>query len=136
MVDIKLYYILDELIDNIYNHTSFEKGHATQGHVYSQEHPDKEYLDVCIMADGLSIHGKFKKEDIIFKNDYHAIEKAIDKTTTEKNDEYDRSNGLWTTLKLVVEANRGNVLIVSGNGCPYVKNKNSYKYILLEQRYI
>jgi hypothetical protein len=127
-----LYHIINELTDNVYNHTSFEKGYANQGYAYAQEYPLGNALDICVMDDGLSIPGRFKKSDIKYDDECHAIQMAVSKTSTAKDNENDRGNGLWTTLKLVIEANGGEALIVSGKGSLHIKNTNNYKYRLLE----
>lgn len=131
-----LYHIINELINNVYNHTSFEEGYASQGYTYAQEYPKGKALDICVMDDGLSIPGRFKKSNIKYNDSCHAIEMAINKTSTVKDDKHDRGNGLWTTLKLVIEANKGEALIVSGSGCLHIKSKNNYNYILLKNHNI
>lgn len=127
-----LRHVLSELTNNIYNHTPFEEELASQGYTYAQEYPNYNKLDICIMDDGLSIPGRFKKSGILFKNECHAIEKAISNVSTESSDGIKRGNGLWTTLKLVVEGNGGSALIVSGRGCLYINDSKNYKYDRLD----
>lgn len=122
-----LRYIFSELIYNIYSHTSFEEKLATQGYVYAKEYSDN-VLDICIMDDGLSIPGRFSKSGKSFRNECHAIEIAISNNSTISDDGYERGNGLWSTLKLVVEENNGQALIISNKGCLNILNKKKYKY--------
>ena len=43
---------------------------------------------------------------------------------------------VWSTLKLVVEANGGQALFVSGQGCLHITGKNRYKYYSLDNKNI
>ncbi|MDR1819309.1 MAG: hypothetical protein LBR15_03550 [Methanobrevibacter sp.] len=126
-----LKYIIAELTNNIYDHSSFEEGYSNQGYTYCQEYPNKDLLDICVMDDGLSIPGRFKKSGIEFNDECHAIEKAISNISTKSEDPLERGNGLWSTIKLVVEGNGGSALIVSDRGYLHIKNKENYKYDLL-----
>ena len=67
------------------------------------------------MDDGLSIPGRFRMSN-----------------STISDDGYERGNGLWSTLKLVVEKNGGKALIISNNGCLDIINKEKYKYSILD----
>jgi len=126
-----LMHVLAELTNNIYNHTPFEEELASQGYTYAQEYPNVEKLDICVMDDGLSIPGRFKKAGMSSNNDCHDIEKAISNHSTESSNGHERGNGLWTTLKLVVECNGGSALIVSGKGCLHINNFEDYDYYML-----
>ncbi|WP_303737435.1 hypothetical protein [Methanobrevibacter millerae] len=116
---------------NIYSHTPFDKKFATQGYAYAKEYPNN-VLDICIMDDGLSIPGRFRRSGKFFEDDCHAIEMAISNNSTISDDGYERGNGLWSTLKLVVEKNGGKALIISNNGCLDIINKEKYKYSILD----
>ncbi|WP_407416509.1 hypothetical protein [Methanobrevibacter sp.] len=84
------------------------------------------------MDDGLSIPGRFRMSGKFFEDDCHAIEMAISNNSTISDDGYERGNGLWSTLKLVVERNGGQILIISNNGCLDIINKEKYKYSILD----
>ncbi|KZX11097.1 hypothetical protein MBFIL_15290 [Methanobrevibacter filiformis] len=129
-----LRHIISELTNNIYNHTSFEDGYANQGYTYAQEYPNLKMLDICVMDDGLSIPGRFKKSGIEFTDECHAIEKAISNLSTVSKNPHERGNGLWTTVKLVVEGNKGSVLIVSDKGCLHINGIEDYKYKVLHNK--
>jgi len=131
-----LRHILVELINNIYNHTPFEEKLASQGHIYAQKHTSSEKLDICVMDDGVSIPGRFKKSGMDFDNSCHAIEMAISNNSTKSNDRLKRGNGLWSTLKLVVEGNGGSALIVSGGACLHIESPKKYKYMELDNNNI
>lgn len=75
---------------------------------------------------------------IIFRfDDCDAISKAISGVTTAKDEEtdprYSRGAGLLTTLKLVIDGNNGEALIVSRQGCLHIIN-DDYNYILLDNK--
>lgn len=127
-----LSYLFTELTNNIYNHTPFEEELASQGYTYAQEYPKPKKLDLCVMDDGLSIPGRFEKSGIDFDDPCHAIEIAISNHSTESEDKDERGNGLWSTIRLAVEGNKGQVLIVSGRGCLHIRSKKRYRYYLLD----
>lgn len=131
-----LFHICDELIGNIYNHTPMEEGYANQGYSFAQEYVNDKRVDICVMDDGLSIPGSFEKKGIDFEDDCHAICLAISGKSTAKDEEddprYSRGAGLLTTLRLVIEENGGEALIVSRRGLLYIKNKDKYEYRLLD----
>ena len=129
-----LFHLFSELTNNIYNHTPFEEELASQGYTYAQEYPTQRKLDICIVDDGLGFSGRFKKSGIDFDDDCHAIELAISNNSTVSDDHFKRGNGLWSTIKLVVEGNQGEVLIVSGTGCLHITRKDKYKYRLLDNK--
>ena len=131
-----VYYVCNELISNIYNHTPIEKGYANQGYSFTQEYVNGNRLDICVMDDGLSIPGKFERNGIEFIDDCDAISKATFGWSTERKSDGDRDRsrglGLWTTLKLVIERNKGSALIVSRRGLLHIKSENDWKYELLD----
>ena len=131
-----VYHICNELISNIYNHTPIEKGYASQGYSFTQEYVNGNRLDICFMDDGLSIPGKFEMEKIDFIDDCDAISKATYGVTTERKSngaiDNSRGHGLWTTLKLVVERNKGSALIVSRNGLLHIPKQGKWEYKLLD----
>lgn len=130
----------EEIIGNIYNHTPLEEGYANQGYSFAQEYVNVPYLDICVMDDGLSIPGNFEKHGIDFADDCDAISKAIEGITTAKNEyndpRYSRGHGLWTVLRLVIEGNGGEALIVSRQGCLHIPNNNSHNYYKLKNKNI
>ncbi len=134
-----IFHICNELINNVYDHTPFEEGFANQGYTYAQEYPNKMKLDICVMDDGLSIPGCFERNGVDFIDDCDAIYKATQQVSTSKQGpglNNDRGNGLWSTLKLVVEENGGSALIVSRNGCLNIESKGKFKYHHLDNNNI
>ena len=123
--------ICEELIGNIYNHTPIDQGYS-----FAQEYVQMPYLDICVIDDGLSIPRNFEKHGIKFIDDCDAISKAVSGKSTAKNEyddpRYSRGHGLWTVIKLVIEGNGGEVLIVSRQGCLHILNEDNYNYYLLD----
>ena len=72
------------------------------------------------MDNGLSIPGRFDKSNVDFIDDCNAIEKAINNVSTVSDNPYERGNGLWATIRLVIEGNGGEILIVSRNVLLYI----------------
>lgn len=64
------------------------------------------------------------------------VELAISNNSTLSKNPLERGNGLWSTIKLAVEGNGAEVLIVSGKGCLHIKKKDKYKYFLLDNENI
>lgn len=129
---LSMFFISNELITNIYNHTPFKEGLTSQAYVFTKEYPKHDLLDFAIIDDGLGIPGNFERHNINILDDCDAISQAVNQVSTEKDDtnplKYSRGFGLWSTLKLVIEGNGGNALIVSRNGCLHILDKDNYKY--------
>jgi len=119
-------HIVNELTNNIYDHTPLKENLASYGYCYAQEYPKWKKVDICVYDDGLSIPGKLQKSNVPFKDDCQAIEKVISGFTTVAD--RDRGNGLGTCLKMMND-NNGSALIVSRNGALEIDTKrNKYKY--------
>ena len=82
-------YILGELADNIDQHSNF-----THASLMAQYFPQKEYLDIAVLDNGISIPFNFEKNNISFKKDSEAIKKALSGEATTKKDEKMRAFGL------------------------------------------
>lgn len=121
-----LRHILSELTYNIHEH-AFEANQKTQACLAIMEHLDEEKLEISIRDCGLSIPGRFDKADVHYGDDCSAIEKAINNFSTASDNPYERGNGLWTTIRLIVEGNGGEVLIVSRGAVLYI-NEEKYEY--------
>lgn len=128
-------YILNELVSNVIDHSSLTKDFSSRCYIYTKEYPDLNLLDISVMDNGLSIPGNFEIHNIEFFDDCDAISKAVNQVSTQKNPydsiRYSRGFGLWSTLKLAIEGNGGNALIVSRNGCLNIFSKDNYKYYYL-----
>jgi len=102
-------YLLAELTDNIEQHSQF-----THASIMAQYFPRKNYVDIGILDNGLSIPGVFKRNKIPFSEDCGAINKALKGTTTKK--EGLRGYGLQSSKKIVRDLINGELHIISGKG--------------------
>jgi hypothetical protein len=110
-------YLLNEMIDNIYQHSNFER--AT---VMAQVYKTKGFVEISIYDDGISIPGSFEKFNIEFKHDSYAIQKAINGTSTKDDD---RGHGLNSSTNMYIEGGGAEVLLVSRNGFFHKKKGSS-----------
>lgn len=120
-------YILGELSDNITEHSKFENAS-----LMAQYYPQKNYIDIGILDDGLSIPRVFEKNKISFQKDSQAILMAFDGTTTKK-EEIARGFGLRSTKELVKEALNGEMHVISRRGIIIIKKGNEEKEYNLEE---
>ena len=124
-----LRHILSELTYNIHEH-AFNSNQKTEACIYIKEDFEEEKLEISILDFGLSIPGRFDKSGVEYYDDCNAIEKAINNFSTASTNPYERGNGLWTTIRLIVEGNGGEILIVSRRGLLFI-DADEYKYRLL-----
>ena len=113
-------YLLAELSDNIEQHSQF-----TQASIMTQYYPDKEYIDVGIFDNGISIPALFEKKGLKFSDDCDAIKKAIEGISTKE--ESGRGFGLRTSKNLVLEGLNGEMYILSRKGALILNPKNKEK---------
>lgn len=131
-------YLLAELTDNIEQHSKF-----THASIMAQYFPKKNYIDIGILDNGLSIPGVFEKNKISFSQDNEAIDKAL-KGATTKNEEPSRGYGLQSSKKIVRDLINGELHIISRKGAMVFKpetfskshefKKNSLKGTLIYMR--
>lgn len=112
-------FILNELIDNIYEHSYFN--HAF---VLAQSYPTKGFSEISIFDDGISIPGSFNKHGIPFRSDADAISMAINGTSTKSKR---RGYGINSSMRMYIEGGRAEVLWVSRNGIFYKKKSEPAK---------
>lgn len=103
-------YLLAELTDNIEQHSQF-----THASIMAQYFPKKNYVDIGILDNGLSIPRVFEKNKISFSEDYEAIDKALKGTTTKKEEGL-RGYGLQSSKKIVRDLIDGELHIISRRG--------------------
>ena len=126
--------IISELANNVYDHSKLDNNFV-QSYIFSNLLSDYKKLDVCVIDDGLSFPGLFERENVGFKNDCQAIEKAVGTFSTISDSQFERGNGLWTVIQLVAEGKWGEILMVSRAGCLHISGEN-YKYYLLKKKHI
>lgn len=114
-------YIFGELADNIVEHSQFSN--AT---IMAQYYPQKKYVDIGVLDDGLSIPCVFEENDIKFSKDSEAIILALEGTTTKKG-EVSRGFGLRSTKEIVKRALNGKMHIASRKGAVIISPKSDDK---------
>lgn len=129
-----LRHILSELTYNVHEH-AFGENSKTDAYIAFKEFPKEELLEICIVDFGLSIPGRFDVSNVDYIDDCNAIEKAINNFSTASTNPYERGNGLWTTIRFVIEGNGGEILLISRKGLLHI-TKDSYKYQLLNDEKI
>ncbi len=113
-----LKYMVEEMLDNITEHSESERGY-----IFAQAYPKKGYLDICMADNGVTLLGsymKLEKNEIV--TDLEAI-KAANRGISSKNlpDAENRGYGIQTSKRMLVEGLGGQYLMISGN-CLYLKS--------------
>lgn len=109
-------YVLSEMLDNIWEHSRSE-----YGWFLAQYYKTKNYVDICILDNGISIKGSYDRENIRTTNDAGAIKLALKGVSTK---EEKRGVGLYSTRRLVTESSlSGKFLLLSGRS-GYFKSRN------------
>lgn len=106
-------FILGELIDNIYEHSSFNRAF-----VIAQNYPKKGFSEITIFDDGISIPGAYENCGIGFKSDSDAISMAINGISTKDKD---RGHGLNSSTDMYINGGNAEVMIASRSGIFYKK---------------
>jgi hypothetical protein len=119
--------LIDELVDNIYEHSEF-----SNAAVMAQRYDRKEIIELCILDDGISIPGSYKKHLGLEFDGVKAIEEAINGRSTKSEE---RGHGLYDSIKLVSEGMSGEIMIVSGDGIFYRDKSNNKLYSLQDENY-
>jgi hypothetical protein len=122
-----IYYLVDELTQNIVDHSNSDKGI-----IFAQFYPSKNYMDICI-AD----YGKGLLQSYIDSGKYHpqtdeeAINFAVFGKSTKDLPE-SRGFGISTSRKMLVEGLKGKFFICSG-GAFFNQNIEKEELISLPQ---
>jgi len=119
-------YILGELAANIDEHSNF-----TFASLMAQYYPQKEYLDIAVLDDGISIPFNFEKNNISFKKDSEAIRKALFGEVTTKKGEKMRGYGLKSCKDISIKEIKGELHLVSRRGIAILKSngdENFYEF--------
>jgi anti-sigma regulatory factor (Ser/Thr protein kinase) len=122
-----VYYLIDELTNNIADHSLSEKGI-----LFAQFYPTKNYMDVCIIDYGKGIKQTYldtKKANPV--SDEEAVEFAI-KGRSTKDQPVSRGFGISTSRAMLTEGLKGKFLIYSGSAMFY-QNAEKQEIISLPQ---
>lgn len=102
-------YPISESINNVEQHSELQWGAALV-----QYYPTKEYLDVCVVDDGVTIPGELEEFGINFNNDSEALKKAlIERVSTRPDAERQQGYGLYTTSNMVCDGLHGELILSS-----------------------
>ena len=114
-------FILSELVDNI-------SDHANSNNSFMIGNFKKDYFDIMIIDDGITIPKSLELNDFCFKNDCEAILSAINGNSTKKEFCYfERGCGLNNSFMLMTQSENSSILVASRNGLIYSKKDNIYK---------
>jgi len=109
-------YILGELADNIDDHSNF-----TFASLMAQYYPRKEYLDLAVLDNGITIPFNFEKNNIPLNKDSGAILKALSGEVTTKKNEKMRAYGLKSCRDISLNEIKGELHLVSRRGAVILK---------------
>ena len=99
-------YSLSEMFDNIWEHAR-----SKYGWFLAQYYKNKEYADICVIDNGISIKGSYAQKRNL-KSDTSAIKLALSGVSTKRDD---RGIGLPSTKNLIVNSSlRGKFILLSG----------------------
>lgn len=115
-----LKYMIDEILDNITEHSESDRGY-----IFAQAYPAKGFLDVCIADRGVSLLGSYEKlPDNEISSDIEAI-KAANRGLSSKNlpDAENRGFGIKTSKQMLIQGLGGQYLMISGSSL-YIKTLN------------
>lgn len=105
-----LSYFLDELTNNINDHSE-----AKEGFVFAQFYPGSNYLDMCICDAGKGIYQSFLDNPKFNPvNEIEAIQLALAGNSTKNRPEA-RGFGISTTRNMLVNGLKGKLFLWSGN---------------------
>jgi anti-sigma regulatory factor (Ser/Thr protein kinase) len=123
-----VYYLIDELTNNVADHSESEKGI-----LFAQFYPTKNYMDVCIADFGKGIRQTYLDSGKATpSSDEEAIEFAVNGRST-KNQAISRGFGISTSRVMLTEGLKGKIFIYSGKAIFY-QNSEKQEIIALPQQ--
>ncbi len=125
-----IYYLVDELTNNVSDHSQSEKGI-----LFGQFYPTKNYMDICIIDFGRGIKQTYLDTGKASpKTHDEAIELAINGRST-KDQAISRGFGISTSRKMLTEGLKGKFFLCSGNAMFYQNSEKQEIIALPEQAY-
>lgn len=119
-----IYYPISETIDNVQQHSE-----SDESILFAQYYPNKDFLDICVCDDGISIPGCYKKHGFNINTDIDSVRMAVEKGVSTKTEK--RGYGLPSINNLVTKGMNGKLLVSSKYGAIYKTNQKTkplYKY--------
>lgn len=120
-------YILGELVDNVYEHSSFSVAVLS-----TIKNIDNEYFEICLFDNGISIPRSFEKVQMKFTQDSEAIVEAINGLSSKPS--LERGTGLRTTVDILLNGLQGKIIFVSRMGAFYVDSVQRTRYNLIAKQ--
>lgn len=115
-------YPISEMVDNIDQHSNCDVGA-----VLVQRYPSKEFIDIGIVDDGVSVPGNFESHGVEFDSDKEALSRAAKGLVSTKPDTgHNRGFGISTTINLVCNGMNGSVLFQSRDGSYFKDGERVY----------
>lgn len=114
-----LKYMIDEILDNITEHSE-----SHRGYIFAQAYPTKGFLDVCIADSGVGLLGSYQRlPENEIATDLEAI-KAANRGLSSKNlpDAENRGFGIRTSRQMLIQGLGGQYLMISGSSL-YIKTR-------------
>lgn len=114
-----IYYPITELTGNIFEHSK-----ESEGYIFGQFYPKKDYLDICIVDNGRGLSKTYEQEKGLKLSDEASIMEAMSGNSTKSNRE--RGFGLRTSKRVVCEGLGGGFILISGDtALVSIKNKEN-----------
>lgn len=107
---------IEEIIDNIEEHSE-----SQYGWINAQYYPSKEYLDICILDRGITFLGNYQKNGISISDDQEALKNALEGLSTKPGTT--RGSGLRTFTHIIKEGFEGEMIIVGGRAIAYASRQ-------------
>ena len=120
-----LQYLINELIDNIYQHSQFSKAYL------GVERYDDMFM-LCICDDGITIKQSLQKIQPTIADGSEAIKKAL-QGVSSKNEQ--RGWGLSSTVSIARHGYHAEILIVSSDGACWIKDDEQNLFNLDDASY-
>jgi hypothetical protein len=113
-------YLVGEIVTNVYEHSDFSRA-LVMGQIYET----KGFMDLCILDDGITIGGCFRKHGLVCESDWVAIGEAINGKSTK---DITRGFGLNTTVTMFTHGAQAQMLVVSGKGAYHISSSDQQPY--------
>lgn len=120
-------YMVEELIDNVYQHSGFLFGSFA-----AKVSASDGFADLSVFDDGITIRRRFRESGMWFDVDSEAIARAVNGLSSKK--ELGRGYGLGSTVKLVIDGFAGEAFIASGSGAVYISKHTKERYNFGKER--
>lgn len=120
-----LKYALNEIADNIHEHSNSDKGY-----IFAQSYPESGFVDLCVGDTGITLLGSFRKNGrYVMDNDMDAMQAAnFGISTKNLPSAENRGYGIHTTKNMIVNGLGGQYMMVSGTNV-YISTPDGEGYI-------